>query len=154
MTNVVGINIKNRRIELGMTQEELAEKLGYTSKSSIAKIETGKNDVTQSKIVAFAKVLQTTPSYLMGWDSNRTHDSGIDETEAKKEDDFKAQLADYNDTKFDLLKKTAIYINHYADIEDYAKVLDLYEYIIENDFTSDETGRLIDYAKFLASQRK
>ena len=59
-------NIKNRRIALGMTQSELAEKMGYTNRSSIAKIENGAVDLSQSKIIQFAKVLETTPSELMG----------------------------------------------------------------------------------------
>lgn len=62
----LGDNIKNRRIELGLSQEELADKLGYKSRSTIAKIESGINDLTQSKIAAFAKVLNTTRSQLMG----------------------------------------------------------------------------------------
>ena len=64
----IGVMIKKRREELGYTQEELAEKMGYKSKSTINKIEAGINDITQSKIVAFAKVLKTTPAYLMGWE--------------------------------------------------------------------------------------
>ena len=59
-------NIKARRIELGLTQQELAEKMGYTNRSSIAKIENGAVDLSQSKIIQFAKVLETTPSALMG----------------------------------------------------------------------------------------
>lgn len=66
----VGINIKNRREELGITQEELAKRMGYKSKSTINKIEMGINDITQSKILAFAEVLDTTPAHLMGWDNN------------------------------------------------------------------------------------
>ena len=61
--------IKNRREELGLTQEELARKLGYKSRSSINKIEAGENDIPQSKVEAFAKALDTTVAYLMGWDS-------------------------------------------------------------------------------------
>lgn len=60
--------IKQRRIELGMSQEELAFKLGYKSRSSINKIEMGDNDIPQSKILAFANALDTTPSYLLGID--------------------------------------------------------------------------------------
>lgn len=61
-------NIRIRRESLGMTQEELANALGYKSRSTIAKIESGENDITQSKISAFAKALRTTPAALMGWD--------------------------------------------------------------------------------------
>ena len=64
--------IKARREKLGMSQEELATKLGYKSRSTINKIEMGKNDITQSKIIAFANALQTTPSYLMGLDEHET----------------------------------------------------------------------------------
>lgn len=59
--------IRARREELNMSQEELAKKLGYKSRSSINKIEKGENDIPQSKIVAFAHALDTTPEDLMGW---------------------------------------------------------------------------------------
>lgn len=62
------MNIRDRRKELHMTQAELAEKVGYSGKSMIAKIENGKVDLSQSKIMEFAKVLHTTPAALMGWD--------------------------------------------------------------------------------------
>lgn len=50
-----------------MSQEELANKIGYKDRSTIAKIEAGINDITQSKVVAFANALETTPAWLMGW---------------------------------------------------------------------------------------
>ena len=61
-------NIKNRRIALGLSQDELAQKTGYTSRSSIAKIESGKVDLPQTKIKLFAEALETTQADLMGWD--------------------------------------------------------------------------------------
>lgn len=66
--NTLGKQIKNRRLELGISQDKLAEMLGYTSRSTIAKIESGENDLTQSKIENFAKALNCTPAYLMGWE--------------------------------------------------------------------------------------
>ena len=65
--STIGSNIRSRRLELNMTQEELASKLGYKSKSTINKIELGINDIPQSKIVQFANALDTTASFLMGW---------------------------------------------------------------------------------------
>jgi repressor LexA len=65
----IGKRIKEKRESLGMTQEELAAKLGYKNKSSIAKIETGTNDIVQSKVVEFANILDTTVAYLMGWEN-------------------------------------------------------------------------------------
>lgn len=66
--STVGDNILNRRKELGLTQEELAKRMGYKSKSTINKIEMGINDIPQGKIVKFAEALYTTPAHLMGWD--------------------------------------------------------------------------------------
>lgn len=62
-------NIKRLREKLGWSQEELAEKVGYTDRSSIAKIEAGKVDLQQSKIAAFAAALSVSPAQLMGIDN-------------------------------------------------------------------------------------
>jgi len=74
--NVLHTNIKLRRMELGLSQEELAKKVGYKSRSSINKVELGINDLPQSKIKEFAKALETTPAFLMGWseDSKNQND--------------------------------------------------------------------------------
>lgn len=63
--------IRARRIELGLTVEELAKKMGYKDKSSISKIENGKTDIPQSKVIAFARALNTTTAYLMGIDTEK-----------------------------------------------------------------------------------
>ena len=60
--------IRELRISAGLSQDELAKKTGYNDRSSIAKIEAGKVDLTQSKLVAFADALNTTPGYLIGWE--------------------------------------------------------------------------------------
>ena len=51
-----------------MSQDDLAKAMGYSDRSMITKIESGKVDISQKKILAFARVLNTTPSYLMGID--------------------------------------------------------------------------------------
>ena len=58
--------IKMLRTQLRLSQDELAKLTGYTDRSSIAKIESGKVDLTESKIIALAKALSVSPSYLMG----------------------------------------------------------------------------------------
>lgn len=70
--STVGENILLMRKALGLTQEELAKRMGYKSKSTINKIELGINDIPQSKIAQFAEVLCTTPARLMGWDEEET----------------------------------------------------------------------------------
>lgn len=59
-------NIRARRIALKMTQQELAKKMGYKSTSTIAKIESGENDIPQARLAAFAAALNTIPAELMG----------------------------------------------------------------------------------------
>lgn len=61
-------NIKTLRKENGWSQDELAKKMGYTDRSSIAKIESGKVDLSQSKIMEFARVFGVEPGNLMGWE--------------------------------------------------------------------------------------
>ena len=43
--------IKHRREKLNMTQDALAKKAGYKSRTSIHKIELGLTDLSQSKII-------------------------------------------------------------------------------------------------------
>lgn len=67
------INIKKRRLELGITQYELAKRLGYKDKSSIAKIEKGLVDIPPSKLSAIADELNTTVNELIN--SSKTKDN-------------------------------------------------------------------------------
>lgn len=60
--------IKERRILIGLTQEELGEKLGL-QKSAIAKYENGRvENIKRSIIANMAKILECSPAYLMGWE--------------------------------------------------------------------------------------
>lgn len=63
--------IRFLREQQGMSQGELAEKLGYKSRSAINKIELGLRDISQSKVEAFANALGVSPLYLMGWDERK-----------------------------------------------------------------------------------
>ena len=65
--STIGSRIRNRREELGLSQDELGKRLGYKSRSSINKIELDQRNLTQSKIKAIADALDTTPAYIMGW---------------------------------------------------------------------------------------
>ena len=56
--------VRLRREELGLSQEQLAQRMGYRSKSSITKLEKGVNDIPQAKLEELAAALETTPAYL------------------------------------------------------------------------------------------
>lgn len=66
----IGSRIRELRLLRGLSQEELCEKIGYKSKSTITKIESGERQLKQSKIKPIADVLQTTPAFIMGWNDN------------------------------------------------------------------------------------
>lgn len=82
----IGERIKAKRLQLHLTQEELALKLGYKSRSSINKIELGINDISQKQISYFAKALNTTPAYLLGLEEENFNTSiSINNNGMKKE---------------------------------------------------------------------
>jgi repressor LexA len=56
-----GMNLKKLRLEKGMSQDELAKKLGYKGRSAINKIETGVNDMPRDMVVRCAEVLGVSP---------------------------------------------------------------------------------------------
>lgn len=64
----IGQRIKARRQELKMSQREMAAKLGYTDHTTLTRIEGGKVDLPQSRIVKIAEVLGVSVGYLMGWE--------------------------------------------------------------------------------------
>lgn len=74
----MGERIKAARLKKGYTQSELAELLGYKSRSSINKIEVEGRDIPRSSIVKFAQVLDVTPSYLMGWEEPKLKNIDFD----------------------------------------------------------------------------
>lgn len=67
----MGDRIRARREKLGLSQDKIAEKMGYKSKASIFKIEQGITDLPLSKIQELARILSTTPDYIMGLEDGR-----------------------------------------------------------------------------------
>lgn len=64
----IGERIKKRRCELKWSQRKLSDMMGYNNHTIITKIEAGKVDVPQSRIVKFSEVLGVSIAYLMGWE--------------------------------------------------------------------------------------
>jgi transcriptional regulator with XRE-family HTH domain len=62
----IGERIKARRKELKLSQREMAARLGYTDHTTLTRIEAGKVDLPQSRIMKIAEVLGVTPGYLLG----------------------------------------------------------------------------------------
>lgn len=75
----VGERIKQRREELGLTQMQLAYKMGYNTRSSISRTEQAGDDIGTNRIVKFAEALNVSPAYLMGWEDDK-HNTRVDFT--------------------------------------------------------------------------
>lgn len=61
----IGLAIKRRRKELGLSQSELASRLGYKDHSTLAKVETGVNDITIDTLFKYAKALDISATDLL-----------------------------------------------------------------------------------------
>ena len=96
-----GDRIRNRRIELGLTQLDVAKRLGLTTKAAVSKVEGQGDKVTLKNVEKFAKALDCSIPYLMGWEE--------DENEEK----------DCSDN----LKRYSEFINLYSQLSDEKKSL-------------------------------
>lgn len=66
----IGMRIKTLRQQCGLSQDDLAHLAGYTSRSSINKVEKGLVDLPQSKISLIASALGVSPTYILYGDKN------------------------------------------------------------------------------------
>lgn len=62
--SVLGNNVKRIRKLKNLSQEELAKRSGYSDKSTISCIESGKRDCSQRQILAIANALGVSPGEL------------------------------------------------------------------------------------------
>jgi len=60
----IGLRVRARRQAIGMTQDELANRTGYT-RTSIVKIEGGEIDMPATKLIAVAKALDISSEYIL-----------------------------------------------------------------------------------------
>lgn len=122
----IGERIRDRRELLGLSQEELAKMIGYTSRSSINKIETGVQQLRQSKIKAIADALDTNVNYILGIDSNS--DKYKNYLDSYMEG-IKKIISEMDDTQIEnALKLSQTHLQMYAD--QLAKInLDNYEIV-------------------------
>jgi len=78
----VADRIKAQREKLGLSQEELAHRMGLKSRSSITRIEKSGDDISMKDIERLAYVLDCSKLYLMGWNEEQV-ENNVDEQEEK-----------------------------------------------------------------------
>ena len=127
-SNLIGTRIKERRISLGISQQELAESIGYADKSSINKIESNARNLTQSKIKPIADALQTTPDYLMGWSDDPEKGA------------LQSNIATILYNKLDNVERDLLTNFRLLDEVDRAKILERIETLLESDKYEKDGG--------------
>lgn len=71
----IGGRIKQRRLELNLSLDEVAAKLNK-NRATVYRYESDDiKDLPTTVLEPLAKVLNTTPAYLMGWEKNLTKDN-------------------------------------------------------------------------------
>lgn len=133
----VGKRIKERRIELNISVDELAKRLNK-NRTTVYRYEKGDIENLPMDILGpLAKALNTTPAYLMGWDSkpNSTINTITDYYRLSTEDLTKGELECEGNIRIERFKT-------------WAKKFDKYV------FTDEEHSKLVEYAEFLLYQRE
>ena len=129
MMDNIGERIKKERERLGLSQAELGRLVGYSSRSTINKIEKGERDIPRDKVAKFAQVLDVNPAYLAGFTEadipdglnkeyylNYIHDSKnpdfLASIEGTPSDDLciKIKASDLNDLEVDYMDKQLDFI--------------------------------------------
>ena len=131
MMDNIGERIKKERERLGLSQAELGRLVGYSSRSTINKIEKGERDIPRDKVAKFAQVLDVNPAYLAGFteadipdglnkeyyidyilDSDNPEFKALLETERTPSDDLciKIKASDLNDSEVDYMDKQLTFI--------------------------------------------
>jgi transcriptional regulator with XRE-family HTH domain len=87
----IGERIKNIRIERGLTQEDLAKRMGYKTRSAICQVERNGDNITSDRIAAFAEALGVSIQTLMGWEEPAPSASAMDIARAFEEADVMTQ---------------------------------------------------------------
>ena len=123
----VADRIKDRREKLGMSQEELARRLGLKDKSSISKIESSGDKVSLKNIEKIAPILKCTVQYLMGWDEK-------------------------TDKKEKTIMDDGLVIHEKTTDEDKAQTMQLFEMILNLD--PGLRAEAIDYILFLSQRER
>ncbi len=121
-----GERIRLRREYLGMTQEDLAAKMGYSDKSSISKIETSGDNVSMKKIQKLAKALEVAPEDLLNWSDSPAATVISDPEEIREEK--------YVMSKLQLLAK---------DEPLFGELREAYEWLIESKRNFEELKELL-----------
>lgn len=111
----IGDRIRKQRESLCMTQEELAHKLGYKSRSSVNKVENSR-ELSNKKVLQYASALNISPAYLMGWEEGS--EKAIDNSHDKKIKLLIETTKNYNEKSMERLLAYAEKLKELQEMDD------------------------------------
>lgn len=126
----VADRVKQRREQLGWSQDDLAKKLGLKSRSSITRIEKSGDDISLKDVTRLSKALDCSVLYLMDWEHLKPGEAIFSSREEFEEIDnifsgtFEKKRVD------DQAKRLMAY---YTALKDKQALLDYAEYLSEKE---------------------
>ena len=116
-----GDRIRNLRESFGWTQEKLAKRAGYETKSAICKIETAGDNVTFKTAERLAPVFNVTPAYIMGWDGNEP--SFLEQEHVPEKDNDKIIMDFAKPSREDAERRMLLYLYEMLNAENKAALV-------------------------------
>lgn len=102
-----GDRIKNRRIELGLTLEELGKRVGV-GKSTVRKWETGYiANMRRDKIAKLADALDVSPLYIMGIENPEENEPAEEGKLTEKQSELLDLISSLSDSEISVLLAAA-----------------------------------------------
>ena len=95
LSEELGKRVHEARVNKKMSLQELADKLGYNSRTSVLRIERGEQDIPLFKIQELARILDVAPDYLMQWNTETGSSDVLVEHFAQLDNDDKALISNY-----------------------------------------------------------
>ena len=120
MEETVYQRIRRLRTDKGMTQLDLAKKVGYSGKDMVSRVESGKVDISRNRLIQFADALGVSPLYLFNG-SESIEEIGQPLPPISEDDKLLDQF-------------------HRLDDEDKARVKERIEMLLESDKYKKDTG--------------
>ena len=126
METGIGKRIKQRRKELGLSQQELADRMGLKSKSTICRVERGEDNLTTPIVKKYAKALGVDPSMLMEWNNTSTSDNTFEpEIIVELYKIFSPEELEDKETVADIIKAMQLYKAYRQASADSQSIVDL-----------------------------
>lgn len=115
----IGERIKQRRIFLGMSVDELAEKL-HKNRATVYRYESSEIEKLPTTVLEpLAEALKTTPGYLMGWEDDKPNAAPLAENKIYQIPVFSSVSAGFGTYACsDIVTYMPLFIEHEADVPD------------------------------------